>query len=524
MATAMPNLRQMHLLPDPEPHPLYGVAATRKIESALSQTLPPHELMARAGLSLAQLTLALHPHARTVWVACGPGNNGGDALIAACHLAQWRQHSGAGPAVVITRCPGEQTPPDTRWALGKVQDAGLPIHEVPPDEWDVAIDGLLGLGVRRAPTGLLATHWAALFGADRPVLCVDLPSGLDADTGHWWKPDGVSLRPSKASRNTLTMLTAKPGLFTADGRDAAGSVWLAPLCQDWPSPLAQDATLGAHDSPATVRPHASHKGSQGDVVVIGGQGMRGTGVGMTGAGVLAARTALLSGAGRVFLGLLGDAEGNPGWDPVQPEVMLRTPEKLITRSVLDAAVTVCGCGGGDAVIPWLPQILDQARRLVLDADALNALAGDNDGIVQLNARASKDWITVLTPHPLEAARLLGCSSADVQRDRLAAARRLAAITGCICVLKGSGTIVAAQDGTPVINPSGNPSLATAGTGDVLAGLIGSYLAQPHQEGELPFDVVARAVMQHGQAADRMAARKSACPITAGALAQALGHH
>jgi len=288
------------------------------------------------------------------------------------------------------------------------------------------------------------------------------------------------------------MLTAKPGLFTADGRDAAGSVWLAPLCQDWPSPLAQDATLGARDSPASVRPHSSHKGSQGDVVVIGGQGMRGTGVGMTGAGVLAARTALLSGAGRVFLGLLGDSEGNPGWDPVQPEIMLRAPEKLITPSVLDAAVTVCGCGGGDAVIPWLPQILDQARRLVLDADALNALAGDNDGIVQLNARASKGWITVLTPHPLEAARMLGCSSADVQRDRLGAARRLAAITGCICVLKGSGTIVAAQDGTPVINPSGNPSLATAGTGDVLAGLIGSYLAQPHQEGEMPFDVVARA--------------------------------
>ena len=343
MATAMPNLRQMHLLPDPEPHPLYGVAATRKIESALSQTLPPHELMARAGLSLAQLTLALHPHARTVWVACGPGNNGGDALIAACHLAQWRQHTGAGPAVVITRCPGEQTPPDTRWALGKVQDAGLPIHEVPPDEWDVAIDGLLGLGVRRPPTGLLAMHWAALFGADRPVLCVDLPSGLDADTGHWWKPDGVSLTPSRASRNTLTMLTAKPGLFTADGRDAAGSVWLAPLCQEWPSTVAQDATLGARDSPASVRPHASHKGSQGDVVVIGGQGMRGTGVGMTGAGVLAARTALLSGAGRVFLGLLGDSEGNPGWDPVQPEIMLRVPEKLLTPSVLDAAVTVCRC-------------------------------------------------------------------------------------------------------------------------------------------------------------------------------------
>lgn len=521
----MPLPSLMRLLPDQDPCPLYGMAATRQLEAALTSSLPPHELMARAGLALAQLTLALHPHARTVWVACGPGNNGGDALVAALHLAQWRRHTGAGPAVFISRCPGKQTPDDTAWALAQVTAADLPIHTSPPDEWDVAIDALLGIGVRQAPAGQLAVHWRALFGADRPVLCVDLPSGLDADTGQWLTPAGTCLPPRRAPRHTLAMLTAKPGLFTADGRDAAGQVWLASLgSQASPSAssVSPDAMLGTISSTTSARMHTSHKGSQGDVLVIGGQGMRGTGVGMTGAGVLAARTALLTGAGRVYLGLLGEPEGNPGWDPLQPEIMLRAPEKLVIPALLDSAVTVCGCGGGEAVARWLPIILAHARRLVLDADALNALASDSDARQRLTWRASQGWLTVLTPHPLEAARLLGCTSAEVQQDRLTAARRLATNTACVCVLKGSGTIVAAPETTPVINATGNPALATAGTGDVLAGLVGSLLTQPARTGETGFGTVVRAVMQHGLAADRLAAQASGRLITAGRLAVALG--
>ncbi|MFP5466433.1 MAG: NAD(P)H-hydrate dehydratase [Gammaproteobacteria bacterium] len=517
---SLPSL--MRRLPDQEAFPLYGVAATRQMESALAGSQPPHELMARAGLALAQLTLALHPHARTLWVACGPGNNGGDALVAALHLAQWRRQTGAGPVVFISRCPGGQAPMDTTWALAQLEAAGLPIHTSPPDEWDVAIDGLLGIGVRQAPAGLLATHWSALFGADRPVVCVDVPSGLNADTGQWLMPEGFVLQPCRAPRHTLTMLTAKPGLFTADGRDAAGQVWLAPLGPDLPPSDLPDAWLGAASSLPPLRMHASHKGSQGDVMVIGGQGMGSTGIGMTGAGVLAARTALLAGAGRVYLGLLGGPEGNPAWDPLQPELMLRTPEQLVTPPMLETAVTVCGCGGGKAVARWLPSILAHARRLVLDADALNELAADSDGLHRLRWRASQGWLTVLTPHPLEAARLLGCTSTGIQRDRLAAARRLAAETGAICVLKGSGTIVAAPDTTPVINATGNPALATAGTGDVLAGLVGSMLAQPGSDGAASFRTVARAVMLHGLAADRLACQPPGQPITASSLAQALG--
>lgn len=516
---SLPSLMQP--LPDQDAFPLHGVAATRQMESALADQLPPHALMARAGLAVAQLTLALHPHARTLWVACGPGNNGGDALVAAQHLAQWRQQTGAGPAVYISRCPGGQTPADTAWALAQVEAAGLPIHASPPDDWDAAIDGLLGIGVRQPPAGLLAAHWTALFRIDRPVVCVDLPSGLQADTGQWLMPEGARLQPRRAPRHTLTLLTAKPGLFTADGRDAAGEVWLAPLGHDRTPPALPDALLGAVGSAPPVRMHVSHKGSQGDVMVIGGQGMRSTGIGMTGAGVLAARTALLTGAGRVYLGLLGEPEGNPAWDPLQPELMLRAPEQLVTPSMLEAAVTVCGCGAGKAVTRWLAPILAHARRLVLDADALNELAA-GDGLQRLRWRAAQGWLTVLTPHPLEAARLLGCTSTDIQRDRLAAARRLAADTGCICVLKGSGTIVAAPDTTPVINATGNPALATAGTGDVLAGLVGSLLAQPGNDGEASFHTVASAVMRHGLAADRLACQSPGQPITASSLAQALG--
>lgn len=510
----------MHRLPDARSAPLLNVASTRELEAGLAAQLPPHELMARAGLSLARLTLALHPHARRLWIACGPGNNGGDAIIAATILQRWRDERAAGPELHVSRCPGAGDPPaDTAWALEQARACGLTIHDTPPDHWDTAIDGLLGIGANRAPAGTLAEHWRALFTADRPVLCVDLPSGLDADTGRWLIPAGM--RPSPAQpRVTLTMLTGKPGLFTAQGRDAAGQVWLAPLVEG--TAVEADAWLGACDAPSAPRPHAAHKGSQGDVVVIGGQDIRHDGAGMTGAAVLAARAALHAGAGRVYLGLLGGEEQAPSWDPQCPELMFRRPQRLLDPALLDTAVTVCGCGGGLAIVEHLAVLLRQARRLVLDADALNAMAASASLRQQLVERANHaNRITVITPHPLEAARLLDRSNAEVQANRLGAAQELASGLGVICVLKGSGTVVAAPGQTPVINPSGNPALSTAGTGDVLAGLIGSLLAQPLPPGADAFSTTARAVLLHGQAADRWVADSPGRHLDASTLVRLL---
>jgi hydroxyethylthiazole kinase-like uncharacterized protein yjeF len=173
---------------------------------------------------------------------------------------------------------------------------------------------------------------------------------------------------------------------------------------------------------------------------------------------------------------------------------------------------VCGCGGGDAVAAVLPRILSRAPALVLDADGLNAVAGDTSLQTLLRARAARGWRTVLSPHPLEAARLLGSSTAAVQADRLDAASRLAAQFQCVVVLKGSGTVTAAPDAIPVINPSGNARLATAGTGDVLAGMLGAALAA----GLPAFDAACKAVFRHGRLADDWPAGQT---LTASRLAE-----
>ncbi len=212
---------------------------------------------------------------------------------------------------------------------------------------------------------------------------------------------------------------------------------------------------------------------------------------MTGAAVLAARAALHHGAGRVFVGLLDETA--MALDPVQPELMFRA---VPTLALADMAV-VCGCGGGDAVRAPLPRVLSTAKSVVIDADAINLIANDAQLQSLLTARGARGVATVLTPHPLEAARLLGTSAAEVQQDRLAAAQTLAERFACVVVLKGSGTIVAGPGQIAAINPTGNASLATAGTGDVLAGMVGAALAA----GVPPFSAAAHCVFAHGLAAD-----------------------
>jgi hydroxyethylthiazole kinase-like uncharacterized protein yjeF len=297
-----------------------------------------------------------------------------------------------------------------------------------------------------------------------------------------------------SASHTLSLLTLKPGLFTARGRDAAGQVWFDSLgvAQE----AAPTAWLAGH--PCNIsRSHDSHKGSYGDVAVIGGAR------GMAGAALLASRAALHTGAGRVFAAVLDEAVAV---DPVFPELMMRAWDSL----ELTAMTVVCGCGGGDAVRRALPAVLSTARSLVLDADALNAIAADSQLATLLRARGRRGMPTVLTPHPLEATRLLAQGTAAVQADRLAAARELAQRFAAVVVLKGSGSVVAAADGRVRINPTGNARLAIAGTGDVLAGMIAARLAA----GDSALEAASAAVYMHGLAADQWPEDR---PLTAAAL-------
>ncbi|MFE8646743.1 NAD(P)H-hydrate dehydratase [Sphingomonas sp. NCPPB 2930] len=518
------------ILPD-RAHPLHDTAATRRIEAAALAGAAPNALMQRAGAAVARLARALAPHARCIWIACGPGNNGGDGLEAAVQLRR------AGRPVCVTHfADPARLPADARTALERARAAGVDF--VPPpaagalSPQDLCIDALLGIGgaPRQAPQeaadtaaahhGALPTGWLdialdALAHAGAPVLAIDLPSGLQADTGVYATKTIAASRcgsPAAAPFHadfTLGLLTLKPGLFTAEGRDRAGSVWLDTL--DVATGTGADAgppTAWLSGPPgAPRRSHASHKGSFGDVAVLGGEGIGYRGRGMAGAAVLAATAALHAGAGRVLLALL-DGNAGFGLDVSQPELMLRTPEAL---DLGDGAL-VCGCGGGEALRGHLPRVLDEAARLVLDADALNLVAADAGLQQRLARRAAAGHATVLTPHPLEAARLLGTDTQAVQADRLAAARRLAERFGCAVVVKGSGSIVAAPGRLPRINPTGNGRLATAGTGDVLAGMVGARLAA----GLEGFDAAADAVYTHGALADGWPAHR---PLTAGALAR-----
>ena len=489
--------------------------------------------MQRAGLSVARLTLAVRPHAQRIWVACGPGNNGGDGFEAAMQLHR------LGKQVVVTWTgPGKNgSPPDAQASWERAVAAGVPMAAEPPPAFDVCIDALLGIGAtagsRKGHAGnRLIEKWLGLMQASQAArLAVDVPTGLEADTGHSTPEslencDGainyVAHSPRKTYRSdlfTLCFLTLKPGLFTAEGRDRAGEVWFDDLgvatLAETPLPQPCAWLLGADRVTPLRRSNAlnaSHKGSFGDVAVVGGESTPASH--MAGAALLAARAALHAGAGRVFVALLaapGDGQSvSMTVDPVQPELMFRSPQALDFKH----QVIVCGCGGGEAVKTVLAEVLSSATQLVLDADALNAVAQDVHFQISLKARHARGYSTVLTPHPLEAARLLGVRTANVQADRLKAAGQLAEHFQAVVVLKGSGTVIAAPGQASCINSSGNALLATAGTGDVLAGMVGAGLAS----GLNAFDGACGAVFAHGRLAIDWAAAHPDQALTASRLA------
>jgi hydroxyethylthiazole kinase-like uncharacterized protein yjeF len=467
-------MNPVRIRPDTGPLALHDTQASRAAEAAALAVTEPHALMQRAGFTVARLALALHPHAGALRVLAGPGNNGGDGLVAAMHLHR------AGRAVRVSLLgDAQKLPMDAADALAKAQAAGVNIAaQLDEQPCDLVIDALLGLGTRRAAEGVIAEAIRSANAGSAPVLAIDIPSCLNADTGQ--PLGGLAM----AARHTLALLTLKPGLFSAQGRDHAGEVWFDNL-----GVITQGASAElAGPSARTPRAHASHKGSFGDVTIVGGA------AGMTGAAWLAASAALMAGAGRVYVSLLDRAA--PLINTRHPELMTRADGWRAAPGVLGATTVVCGCGGGARVREALPALLAHAGQLVIDADALNAIAGDTALQSLLRSRSSRGQPTVLTPHPLEAARLLAISATEVQADRLAAANALIARYGAIAVLKGSGTIVAAPGAVPSINPTGNGRLATPGTGDVLAGWIGGLWAQ----GVEARTAAIATVWQHGWAA------------------------
>ncbi len=476
---------------------LLGIAATRRRERDALAAVPPFTLMARAGEAVARLALALAPHAGRFVVFAGPGNNGGDGIAAATLLCAWGKR-----ASVLRVCATVALPLDAAQALARAGEAGVEIATFAGAEMttaadgpDLVIDALFGIGGSRPPEGEIAAaiaRIAALRALGAHVLAIDVPSGLDVERG---QPLGASC---VVADDTLTLIAAKPGLFTGSGRDHAGRVWQARLGVGGSDANDAEAWLvGSGDSTcaAPPRPHASHKGTYGDVAVVGGA------FGMAGAAWLAARAAHAAGAGRVFVEVVGDAgaSGSTGEiDPMRPELMFRGGWSAGDAGVVGATTVVCGCGGGDAVRAVLPRLLSIAPRLVLDADALNAIAADSSLLSLTAARSARGHQTILTPHPLEAARLLGRDVAAVQADRLRGARELALRCQSVVVLKGSGTVVVAPDEAPRISATGNASLASPGTGDVLAGWIGGRWASLAARA---FDVATRGVVEHGAAAE-----------------------
>lgn len=488
---------------------LHDTVTSRQIEALALAQHPPFTLMHKAGKAVFQLSAALYPCAQGIWVACGPGHNGGDGLVAAAYW-QERLKTQGGHVVVTGLGDPLRCSPDTQKALAMAHAAGVSIQQHPPAHFDLAIDALWGLGLQRPPEGLGAQWLNQLQTCAAPVLCVDLPSGLEADTGRWLAHAPVQ---PVGPRHTLSLLTLKPGLWTGQGRACSGEIWFDDLDvapgHD-PSIEASGWLQGAWDEGnRRNQQHLTHKGSFGDVWVLGGQRPTHSSAGMVGAAWLAARAALRTGAGRVYLHTLGagareqEAATADCIDPLYPEIMQRASAGIGQDPLIDTATVVCGCGGGQQVGAWLPALIARAPQLVLDADGLNTLAADPFTIRTLGRRQHRDHITVFTPHPLEAARLLATQVDTIQGHRLQAAQTLAEQLGGVVVLKGSGTVVAAPGQRPIINPTGNANLSTAGSGDVLAGMLGAALAA-HKPRTLAAAqaICAQTVFAHGLKANR----------------------
>ncbi len=471
-------------------NPVFFTAQIRAMEQQALQLPKPTPLMEKAGLAAAQVVrdrILKNPN-HNVLVLAGPGNNGGDAFVVARYLKEW------GNAVtVVFAAERDRMPTDAKQALQAWLDCGGDICPGLPGgecNWDVVIDGLFGVGLdqshHRPIEGQYRDWIETVNRMAAPIVALDIPSGLGSDDGCIY---GIAIRATV----TVTFIGLKPGLFTNFGPECCGTVVLRDLDIHSPAPPEPQAWLLNDTLAQTLLPLPrsanSHKGSFGNAAILGGS------TGMVGAALLAGRAALHLGAGRVYVGLL--AENAPVVDFSQPELMLRPPSELFTIQPLDCLIAGPGLGQSAQALSWLETTLSGEYVLVLDADALNLIAQHPDLAENLSQRKAA---TILTPHPAEAARLLKTDSTAVQKNRMNAALQIAQHFNCYVALKGSGSICCFPGGKRYLNTSGNPALSTAGTGDVLAGIIGALIAQ----GLNPDRALLLAVYLHGATADRWA--------------------
>jgi len=477
-------------------------------------------LMERAGRATAEGAMALAGHAGRIVVVCGAGNNGGDGFVAARHV-----HLAGREVVVIALGSPDHATVEARAAWKQAEDAGVPVGGLPALQGfsarpgDVVVDAIFGTGPLRPVTGSFADAIEAI-GALRErgagVLAVDLPSGVSADTGR-------TAGPAVRADRTVTFGFAKIGLALHPGVELAGEVTVANIgipaaASDRIPPTAELLDEAAARALVPPRGREAHKGDAGRLLVVAGS------EGKTGSAHLALTGALRGGAGLVTLAARAEVVGPALAGRPEAMSIVLPGTGAIARSdlpALDAALEGAsalafgpGIPRGPETAPTIRALLDR-RPLptVIDADGLNALA-DHPGLV---AVIGHDAPIVLTPHPGEMARLVGGSIEEVQEDRVGIARRKAQEWGAVVVLKGARTVVADPDGPAAIIPTGNPGMATGGTGDVLAGLLGALLAG----GLRPREAARAAAWIHGRAGDLAAQRFGERGMIAGDLAECI---
>ncbi len=433
--------------------------------------------MQRAGQAAWRCLLEHWPQAHRILVLCGPGNNGGDGWV----LARHAQESGVAVTVMTVAGLGPRTPLAQEMAASYADAGGCTeafVDALPA--CDVIVDALLGIGGERAPEGDLARLIDAANAAGMPILALDVPSGVDAGSG---AVPGIAIRATR----TLQFIAPHAGLVTGAACNHVGARQLATL--DVPATCFEGIAPKAELQPRPKlprRPRDSHKGRYGHVLAIGGE--HGTG----GAIALTAEAALRSGCG--LLSVATRATHVPMLLARRPEAMVHAAEGADALVPLLERADALALGPGIGRGRWTRELVDASlaggKPCVIDADALHLLAEAPRALPA----------AVLTPHPGEAARLLGCDIANVQRDRYQAAARIADRHGCAVVLKGAGTVVAAPGHTSRVIDIGNPGMASGGMGDALTGVIATLLAQ----GMAPFDAAASGAWLHARAGDRAA--------------------
>ncbi|EPK3897794.1 bifunctional ADP-dependent NAD(P)H-hydrate dehydratase/NAD(P)H-hydrate epimerase [Enterobacter ludwigii] len=469
--------------PESIPHSIWHADDLRHAEKEAADSLgiTLYELMQRAGEAAFNVTRTAYPESSHWLILCGHGNNGGDGYVVA------RLAVAAGIHVTLLALESDKPLPEEASAAREAWlNAGGVIHAtdiVWPEEIDVIIDGLLGTGLRSAPRDPVATLIARGNAHSAPVVALDIPSGLMAQTG---TTPGAVIQAA----HTVAFIALKPGLLTGKARDVTGTLHHNALgLESWLAGQEThvsrvDASLLAQWLPP--RRPTSHKGDHGRLVIIGGDHGTAGAIRMTG------EAALRCGAGLVRV--LTRIENSAPIITARPELMVHelTPQSL-EESLEWADVVVIGPGLGQQA--WGKQALQKVENfrkpMLWDADALNLLAINPD----------KRHNRILTPHPGEAARLLNCSVAEIESDRLLSARRLVKRYGGVAVLKGAGTVVASDEALGIVD-AGNAGMASGGMGDVLSGIIGALLGQ-----KLPlYDAACAGCVAHGVAADKLAAR------------------